>query len=138
MTLILQRTECKLDGIFSELRDVSGDALFLTLEHAYQDPLGGFQPKLPDGEYLCVRGMHKLKAMHDPFETFEVTKVPGHTGILFHVGNFNFDSDGCILVGHEVKILNGHQALTQSRASFEQFMNLLTGYDEFTLIVKSY
>lgn len=138
MNLLLQRVESRIDGIFSELRSIDGETLFHTLEHAYNDGLGAMVPKLPDGVYKCIRGIHRLAHMSLPFETFEITEVPGHDHMLFHVGNFNFDSDGCVLIGSGSIQLNGHQALTRSREAFKSFMDLQTGYDEFELTVKSY
>lgn len=138
MDLLLQRIEWKPDGIFSELRGTDGETIFHTLEHAYPDGFGALAPKLIDGIYRCVRGIHKLEHIPMPFETFEITNVPGHSKILYHVGNFNFDSLGCVLVGSGVLQLNGHQALTRSKEAFKSFMDLQTGYDEFILTVKSY
>lgn len=96
MDLILKRKLRNADGIFSDLFQGLGTGLELTtLEHAY--PIRNresidYAPKIPNGIYTCVRGMHQLE--HGwPFETFEVTGVAGHSGILFHIGNFNADSD---------------------------------------------
>lgn len=138
MDLLLQRIEWKPDGIFSELRGLTGETLFHTLEHAYPDGFGAYTPKLVDGLYRCVRGLHTLAHTPKPFEAFEITKVAGHSKILIHIGNFNFDSDGCVLTGMGVAQLNGHQALTRSKDAFKSFMDLQTGYDEFWLTVKSY
>jgi hypothetical protein len=119
-------------GIFGELFSEDGQHVCYTLQHAYQSG-EGFLPKLPKGEYVCVRGQHQLASMDHPFETFEVTKVPGHSGILFHTGNFNQDSNGCILVGlgtdNQSKVLN-------SKDAFAKFMALQGGIDSFTLCVK--
>lgn len=136
MDLALIRTEFSHDGIFSELREVSGDAIAVTLEHSYPDDFGAYRPKLIDGVYQCVRGLHRLAGMTNDFETFEVTNVPGHTGILFHVGNFNSDSNGCILLGVKVAIIDGAQAIASSKLAFKAFMDLQTGYDSFSLTVK--
>jgi hypothetical protein len=137
MDLALVRCDSRPDGIFSELRDVSGDMLFVTLEHSFDDGMGGFAPKVPDGQYNCVRGMHRLVAMTQDFETFEVTNVPGHTGILFHVGNFNRDSDGCILLGMNLAQISGQQAIASSKAAFQEFMQMQVGFNNFSLTVKS-
>ncbi len=137
MDLALIRTEFDYDGIFSELRDPSGDDIAITLERSYKDNLGGFIPKLQDGVYECVRGLHRLKGMTNDFETFEVMNVPGHTDILFHIGNFNTDSSGCILLGVKVAIIDGHKAIASSKLAFKAFMDLQTGYDNFSLTVKT-
>lgn len=132
MMLTLQRLQSGSDGIFGRL---SGDGLDLrTLEHAYDDGHGSWAPKLPAGTYTCVRGEHQLAHMTQPFTTFEVTGIPGHTGILFHVGNFNRDSEGCVLLG--LYSVDQHPPmLIGSMQAFTKFMHALEGADTFQLSV---
>src|SRR5271168_2377957 len=99
MNLILTRLDHSENGIFGQLLDSKTNHLFFTLEHAFEQTDGTYGPKLPNGNYLCVKGLHSLDHTPTPFEAFEVTNVPGHSGILFHIGNYNRDSDGCILLG---------------------------------------
>lgn len=130
MTLKLVRREYREDGIFSQLEDANGKVLAQTLEHAYD-----LKPKLYNGTFTCVRGIHEL---HNavPFQTFEITGVSGHTGILFHVGNWNKDSDGCCLVGSGIAQSSQGQMITGSMTAFVEFMTLMQGLDTFTLIVQ--
>jgi hypothetical protein len=137
MDLILSRKDFRPDGIFSELRMGDGSLVAITLEHAYPDRRYGWEPKIPDGTYQCVRGMHQLEGMIAPFETFEITNVIGHTDILFHVGNVNSDSAGCVLLGMGLGVINKMQAVTSSKMAFLKFMDLQTGVDQFTLVVSS-
>lgn len=131
MDLILLRKEKGSNGVFGELLDASTkDVLMRTLEHAYLKD-NHFEPVLPVGDYPCVRGLHRLGHQKDPFFTFEVKDVPGHFGILFHVGNFNHDSEGCILVG--MNMLSG--MLCDSGNAFIKFMELQDGVTEFYLQV---
>lgn len=132
MDLILVREKKRPSGIFGKLCAPDGITFCLTLEHAYPTT-EGYQPKLPAGTYRCVRGPHQLHT-GPIFETFEITGVPGHTGILFHVGNWNRDSEGCVLVGYTI---SGDNALTRSRDTFKKFMELQAGLDEFQLTVLS-
>jgi hypothetical protein len=85
------------DGVFGHIPELN----LVTLEHAYSRGDGSFHAKVPQGRYKCVRGQHTLPNGHK-LETFEVTHVPGHTGILFHPGNKYQDSAGCFLPGMEV------------------------------------
>jgi hypothetical protein len=80
--------------------------------------------------------MHRLSGMAEEFETFEVMNVPGHWGILFHVGNYNEDSEGCILVGEGLgrRYKNGVM-LTNSKKAFAKLMALLKDVEQFTLLV---
>lgn len=130
MNLILDRSKKCQDGIFSTLHDATTTELIaVTVEHAYL--IGeAWQPKIPAGSFRCVRGMHQLKH-GGPFETFEVMNVPGHDGILFHIGNFNDDSEGCICLGERF----AGQMITDSRSAFVRFMAFQEGVNEFILVV---
>lgn len=136
MNLVLVRNKWSFDGVFGEINDQKGNFLFVTLEHAY--PLeDGFTPKIPAGKYTCLRGMHRLAHMEHEFETFQILNVPGHTNVLFHMGNWNKDSDGCILVGKGMgKLINGGDMIMGSLSAFRQFMSVQTGIDTFTLTVE--
>ena len=128
MNISLIRNSFTENGVFGELKDDSGSHLCCTLEHAYEQPDGSYAPKLPDGSYTCVFGQHELHS--GPIQTFEVTNVPGHQGILIHYGNFNADSDGCILVGQnatDVMVSNSRAVLSQLLAKW--------GTENFTLDV---
>lgn len=125
MNLTLKRKDFVLYGIFGELFDEKDERVAVTLEHSYNK-----LPKLFPGKYLCKRGFHTL-ASHPNFETFEVMGVPGHDGILFHRGNVNNDSDGCILLGTNF----GTCCILDSREAFDNFMKMQEGLDEFYLTV---
>lgn len=137
MDMILKRDAWRSDGIFSQFMDDHGNTLFWTLEHAFKQPNGNYLPKIPDGLYQCVRGMHRLEGMDSDFETFEITGVEGHTGLLFHIGNYNMDSDGCVLVGTDISKLSTFWMITNSRAAFESFMSLHADDQTFSLVVSS-
>ena len=128
----LRRTEFRPDGIMGEFSfDGDPGRFCVTLEHSYD-----CKPKLPTGIYTCVRGTHKL---HNgiPFETFEITGVAGHSGILFHAGNYNRDSEGCVLIGKDIAVdpNTGEEMIIGSRAEFKEFMARLDGVDSFQLEV---
>lgn len=132
MILTLTRTRASKDGVFGEL---TADLLSVcTLEHAY--PAGDtWITKIPPGEYRCVRGLHRLAGMAQPFETFEVLGVEGHKNLLFHTGNFNRDSEGCILLGESAN----SSMILNSRRAFATFLAVTSEVDEFTLqVVEAY
>ncbi len=146
MNIILSRKDYREDGIFGFILTSSYKYLFTTCEHSYNQ-----LPKLPEGVYQCKRGtgsgrgvdengnsIEGFHRLHDGvwFDTFEVMGVPNHTGILFHVGNYNEDSEGCILVGTGFGNRgNGGKMITASKQAFKEFMGLQHGCDEFTLTV---
>jgi Family of unknown function (DUF5675) len=131
----LTRNKYGQDGILGVLESDIGTEIAVTLEHAYLQDDGSFAPKIPAGVYICKRGMHTLEHHPKPFEAFELQDVPGHTNILIHVGNYNRDSEGCILLGAAVaKQPNGDVMITASSQAFAALM-VLNDVDEFTLTV---
>ena len=136
MNLKLKRTEYRSDGIFSDCYDDIGQVFMRTLEHAYGEET--YLPKVAPGVYTCKRSMHRLHGMTEDFETFEIMGVEGHNNILFHWGNYNRDSEGCVLCGDtEAVIDNGVHIVTGSRKKFAAFMALQNGIDEFELTVEA-
>ncbi len=132
----LVRTDCRFDGIFSRLYNDHGVPIAYSLEHSFVDTDGVCTPKIPNGQYVCVRGTHQL---HNgvPFETFEITGVPGHKGLLFHAGNVDADSEGCVLLGNAVVMQdNGLEMVVNSKRTFGEFMSGLSGVSEFMLTVQ--
>jgi Family of unknown function (DUF5675) len=130
---ILTHNRFCADGIFGELKTEDGQFVCYTLEHSYDN-----KPKVVDGTYTCKRGPHRLHNMTQDFITFEVMGVPPFngvsvSGILFHWGNYNKDSEGCILMGSsETPTMIGN-----SRAEWATFMQSLEGVDTFELTVVS-
>lgn len=136
MDLTAKFESARADGIFRNIgKTDTGEVVLVSLEHAYSDGRGQYFGKVPPGTYICERGTHEL---HDkvPFETFEVMGVPGHSGILFHHGNWNKDSDGCFLLGLDFAAPGGADMVTSSDKAFSAFMALQEGVDTFKLRVE--
>lgn len=138
MLIKLKRYAANHDGVLGKLFLENGHEFCFTLEHSYDSGLGNgsYTPKVPVGAYKCIRSQHRLHSSTASFETFEVKGVPEHKGILFHTGNWNDDSDGCILLGNNITTTPDAHMITNSRATFKKFMELLTGFNEFTLVVE--
>lgn len=129
----IYRTDFWPTGVFGKLSSDDGKYVWCTLEHAYLDnslEIQTYYAKVPPGVYNCVRGWHQLAHMAQAFETFEITNVPGHTNILFHSGNVNADSAGCVLLG--LKNIDNKEIL-ESRIAFKEFMDSMVGVDSFEL-----
>ena len=127
----LKRLEYRDDGIFSELLSDDGKHIAYCVERSYNK-----KPKLYNGTFQCMKGPHRLKNMRASFETFEIMGVKGHTGILFHAGNWHTDSDGCVLLGQKMVDSPKGKMVTASRITFTKFMNDLKDVKEFTLVVE--
>lgn len=87
---------------------------------------------IPTGQYLCKR-------VNSPKfgNTFEVTGVSGRTAILFHSGNVDDDSHGCIILGENFEPWKtGQLSLASSKVAFDQFMREMSKQDQFKLTIK--
>ena len=87
----------------------------------------------PNGTYTCRR-------VNSPRfgNTFEITGIIGRTHILFHKGNWEDDSRGCVILGESFEILMGKNGVASSGHAFKEFLKRLEGVNEFTLIVNSW
>lgn len=135
MDLKLIRLYSGPDGVLSTLRDLKGNEVAAVIEHSYKDGEGPWQAKMPAGVYSCRWGLHRLLGMTQDFATFEVMGVPNHKGILFHCGNFEKDSEGCLLLGISVQTVGGQIEVIDSRVAFKKFMDNQAGIASFTLTV---
>lgn len=130
-TMIIRRVATGEQGTFGVI--LHNDIPFaLSLERQWLDnrPSVGDVPGscIPSGEYACKRvNSPRFK------NTFEVTDVENRTHILFHKGNLDDDSHGCILVGEKFGMLSANAGILESRQGFNEFMLLLEDEDEFSL-----
>jgi hypothetical protein len=85
---------------------------------------------IPAGYYQCKR-FHGSKWK----DTFEIL-VSGHTSLLFHSGNVEANTEGCVLLGEEVGYLNGQRAVLASGKAFEGFMTKMGTDQECSLLIE--
>ena len=134
MIATLRRTEKSRDGIFGQLYIPNGRGLHLCTCEDDEDAI-------PAGSYVCLRTIYHKHNV----ETFEITDVPLRSRILFHVGNTEEDTRGCVLVGMRRgslwvpdedtlgRPLKRKTAVVSSREAFSLFMSRLEEVDEFNL-----
>ncbi len=127
MDLILTRVYIGPEGAFSTLSPNGEPPFMVALEHTYEDN----DVKVPRGTYTCRR----TRFNHGGYETFEITGVPGHARLLFHRGNTELDSDGCVVVGLQFGVVNGNDGVLSSTSAHFIFMGRQNGVDSFQLEV---
>ena len=86
---------------------------------------------IPEGEYTCRP--HNGTKYRD---TWEVKDVEGRSAILFHAGNTEPDTKGCILPGSFIGNLGGERAVLSSRQAMEKLRGYIGLTRSFTLNVK--
>lgn len=89
----------------------------------------------------CIpKGTYKVKWTFSPRFlrfTYEVQAVPKRSGIRFHVGNFFFNVEGCVLLGKGYTDLNkdGQQDIINSTVTIKAFETFMQR-KEFLLVIK--
>ena len=146
---ILRYDAYRKDGIFGKFLFAGDHVPFCdTLSHAYHLD-GTYQPIVKPGQILeCRRGIHHIhgkKGTLEEIETFEITGITGHAGLLFHPLNYQMQSEGCTGLGAsrvrydsdkdgQITALDD-EMITSSRATFAAWMRRLAQVNSFMLQV---
>lgn len=85
---------------------------------------------IPIGNYKTIK--HNSPTFG---KCFKVLNVPGRSDILFHRGNYNKDTKGCILVGKDFIDINqdGTTDISASGTTFDKMLLVLP--ESFNLII---
>lgn len=109
MEMLLQRTQKNEHGTFGFLCNPQGAQPFC---YTLELPV----PIIKPGRYKCV--LHNGKRFKN---VWEITRVKGHSAVLFHQGNTKKDTRGCVLVGEGITgsppsaLVNSLKALDEMR-----------------------
>lgn len=133
--LQLARVSVIPEGAFGVIL-AQGIPFLVSLERTYPkddaDPRGEQFVKIPPGRYPCRRTYFHRGG----FDTYEVTGVIGHDRLLFHRGNVEADSEGCILLGQRFDPW-GRPAVLDSALAFAVFLRLVGDRQSFDLVVRA-
>lgn len=116
------------------------DAPFaLTLERPWANNQKG-KSCIPAGEYAVLRCKaspdYGFKNSSKFGDTFQVMNVPGgRSYILFHKGNLDDDTRGCILLGEQYGFLRGQPAILASGPGFKEFLGIMATKNGFDLVI---
>jgi hypothetical protein len=136
--LILKRVSSDEDGTYGVLL-LNERIIALTLEDSWKDNRRNVSC-IPEGSYLC-----RLTYSPKFGKTYEVLDVPNRSNIIFHWGNTEKDTEGCILLGlipstliavdDDTGKLERQPAVLNSKVAFSRFMKLMGGDDYIALTI---
>ena len=124
--LELIRLEEAYAGTFGVLRIQKQIALFTLEPEDRENEIG--KSSIPAQQYWCNRIESEKFG-----ETFIVNNVPGRTGILFHAGNWEEHTEGCILLG--TSIIEDKRGVSNSKNAMIKFLTYLKGFDKAHLTI---
>lgn len=132
MKLELLRTENTSTHTIGVLRDADTQyEIARTLEDAWRDNKKSVSC-IPEGEYTVVRHVSPKYG-----NCFMVSDVPNRDYILIHVGNYDTDTEGCILLGLAVTTnLQNKRMITNSKIAVDKFNNFVKDVNKFTLVIR--
>lgn len=125
-SMVLARVGSSDRGTFGVLR-VGHVPFAVTCERPWKDNARNLSC-IPAGTYTCTRVRSPKFG-----DTFEVTRVPGRSHILFHKGNDIEDTEGCILVGEEFSGTWDRPMIVSSQRGFYEFNQAAGTGPSFTL-----
>ena len=107
------------------LKDDEGNKLFSckTLELPWLDNKRN-ESCIPLGDYKVAPRQSARYNKH-----YHIQDVPGRSFVLIHIGNFNTQTKGCILVGEKLADINadGYKDVTSSKATLKKLLALAPG-----------
>ena len=132
MKLILTRIARKAEYTIGRLEDENGKKLCDTLEPIWRNYDGGELkiPKksaIPEGSYRVVVTKSQRFGKYLPL----LVGVPGFEGVRIHSGNTSRDTEGCILVGHNLQV----GKVLWSRITLEKLMKLIENEKKISLTI---
>ena len=134
MKLVLIRHARRADYTIGRLEDENGKKICDTLEPTWRDYKGGELkiPKksaIPEGTYRVVVTKSRRFQKYLPL----LVGVPGFEGVRIHAGNTSRDTEGCILVGHNLQV----GKVLWSRIALEKLMELIKNEKKISLTIKN-
>lgn len=125
MNIELKTVAVRADGCYGVLL-ADGRPFAVTVERTFENN----RTVLENGQYHCERSVYHRGG----YPTFEIM-VDGHSRVLFHKGNVEIDSEGCVLVAESFGVMNGQAAISDSKGGFAEFWELTKAMSSFVLTV---
>lgn len=129
MEIILQRLYQGKDCTIGTL-SMDRKILCHTLENPWKDNKEDIS-SIPEGRYSCI----PYSSEKYP-NVWKLNSVKDRTNVLIHNGNYEEDTEGCILVGSNVANYKGKNMVTNSRLTLNKLHSDIGIGRSFTLIIK--
>ncbi len=128
MNLTLTRIYSKEDCTIGVLAD-GNTLLCYTLENPWRDNQKDISC-IPTGHYTCKPHSRRHS------DTWRIVGVPDRKGIVFHSGNTESDTRGCILPGSVIGSLERKRAVLGSRRALNKLRDHIGTSNVFDLTIK--
>ena len=109
--------------------ELDGRELCKTLENPWLDNTKDISC-IPEGTYKCKPHSRRFS------DTWKITGVSKRSGIVFHTGNTESDTEGCILTGSVIGSLSGERAVLGSRRALNKLRDYIGTTSVFDLTIK--
>lgn len=123
--LELKTVAVRDDGAYSVLL-WDGRPFAVSVERTFDDNV----TVIENGRYLCKRDYYHKGG----YPTYEII-IPGHDRVLFHKGNFETNSEACVIVAESFAVIDTQTAVADSKHGFEELMSLAAGLESFGMEV---
>lgn len=113
-------------------------SFFCTLEPQWRNNARG-ESCIPAGEYPMKMRQSPIVARTTSKEFmrgWEIQDVPGRDLIMIHPGNWQHNSNGCVLVGRSFEVIDGKPGISASRAAFRDLMHRLAACDDWRIRIR--
>lgn len=109
---------------------IDGIMFCLTLEPYSRDNVKVLSC-IPAGQYIC-----REKKSSKYGDTYEITNIQNRDNVLFHWGNIDDNTKGCIILGEKLGRLGKSRAVLNSKATFKTFLAVMIKQKMFLLTIK--
>lgn len=132
MILDLFRNKSKADSTRGKL-EINSNDFCDTLEDEKRSVKVAGETRIPSGRYQIKKrevlsGLTKTyRSKHEWFDYhLQLLDVPNFNYVYIHIGNYDDDTDGCILLGRGFTDYDDESAIWNSRKVFKEFYEIVS------------
>jgi hypothetical protein len=112
----LHHPDCEIGRVL-----VNGEFVCFSIEDARRTTKIAGETCIPEGVYpLGTRHSPKFSPKYG-HDMLWVKDVPGFDFILIHTGNTISDTEGCLIIGNKIGVIDGKDAVLNSKATYLAF-----------------